>query len=101
MDMFLESLYLNGLMEIFPKLSRTSNITGETVMNMVHEMLMTFMYCMEDTTFDDLVWNYRVQNFGTLSHVISNLLHHCLYLNRTRIIIYLKGKCSQEYCSLM
>ena len=37
------------------KFSRTSTNTGEIVMNMVHEMLMTFMYCMEDLTFWDLV----------------------------------------------
>ena len=42
-------------MEIFPTFSRTSSNTGEIVMNMVHKMLMTFMYCMEDSTFIDLV----------------------------------------------
>ena len=57
-------------MELFPKFSRTSTNTGEIVMNMAHEMLMTFMYCMEDSTFGDLVWNYTVQNFGSLFHVI-------------------------------
>ena len=57
-------------MELFPKFSRTSTNTGEIVMNMAHEMLMTFMYCMEDSTFGDLVWNYTVQNFGTFFHVI-------------------------------
>ena len=35
--------------------SRTSSNTGEIVMNMVHKMLMTFMYCMENSTFSDLV----------------------------------------------
>ena len=57
-------------MELFPKFSRTSTNTGEIVMNMSHEMLMTFMYCLEDWTFGDLVWNYMVQNFETLFHVI-------------------------------
>ena len=42
-------------MEPFPKFSRTSTNTGEIVMNMSHEMLMTFMCCMEDSTFGDLV----------------------------------------------
>ena len=55
MNMLLECLCINGLMEIFPKFSRTSTDTGEIVMNIVHEMLMTFMYYMEDLTFGDLV----------------------------------------------
>ena len=42
-------------MEIFSKFSRTSTNTDEIVMNVVHEMLMTFMYCMDDLTFWDLV----------------------------------------------
>ena len=42
-------------MEIFPTFSRISSNTGEIVMNMVHKMLMTFMYCMEDSTSSDLV----------------------------------------------
>ena len=44
--------WVNGTL---PQIFRTSTNTGEIVMNMAHEMLMTFMYCMEDSTFGDLV----------------------------------------------
>ena len=38
-----------------PPTSRTSTNTGDIVMNMAHEKLMTFVYYMEDSTFGDLV----------------------------------------------
>ena len=42
-------------MKIFPKSSRTSTSTGEILMNIIHEMLMIFMFRIEDSTFRDLV----------------------------------------------
>ena len=55
MNMLLGCLCINGLMKICPKSSRISTSTGEIVMNIIHEMLMTFMFYMEDSTFGDLV----------------------------------------------
>ena len=35
--------------------SWTSTSTGEIVMNMILEMLLTFMFCMEDSVYGELV----------------------------------------------
>ena len=43
-EMFMYQWVNGNLQELLP-------IPGEIVINVVHEMLMTFMYCMEDLTF--------------------------------------------------
>ena len=53
MNMLLECLCINGLMKI-SKSSRTSTSTSEIVMYILYEM-MTLMFCMEDSMYDDLV----------------------------------------------
>ena len=31
---------------------------------MVHDMMINVLYCMEDSSLDDLFWNYLVENFA-------------------------------------
>ena len=70
MNMLLKCLFTKRFTKIVPKSSRTSTSTGASVVNIIHEMLLTSMFCMEDLMYDDLVKNYMERKLGIFSQVI-------------------------------